>query len=164
MLIVRLVQRKREWAGQSGKKRKFIRGKREGEWLLRRTSILPFWWSPSYTPPMRNSRRVWNLVVSYLWEDRCQWDKRMSFGQFGQSHRSLWFILCLRGGHNELSYQWDPMWTLSFQPFWFRIRAEGQSSVTVSYGVGAWGGQGVVGKIRKGWNADQGFVWGQSFW
>lgn len=39
---VRRVQRKRERAGQSDKKRKFIRGKREGDWLLRRTSVLPF--------------------------------------------------------------------------------------------------------------------------
>jgi len=51
-------------------------------------------------------------VVSQLWEDRHQWDNRMPFGQFGQSQGSLWFILCLRGWHNELSYQWDPMWTL----------------------------------------------------
>jgi hypothetical protein len=39
---VRRVQRKRERTGQSDKKRKFIRGKREGDWLLRRTSIFPF--------------------------------------------------------------------------------------------------------------------------
>ena len=28
--------------GSQARKRKFIRGKREGDWLLRRTSILPF--------------------------------------------------------------------------------------------------------------------------
>ena len=39
---VKRVQRKREQARQSGKKRKFIRGQREGDWLLRRTSVLPF--------------------------------------------------------------------------------------------------------------------------
>ena len=39
---IRRVQRKREQAGQSGKKRKFIRGKRGGDWLLRTTSVLPF--------------------------------------------------------------------------------------------------------------------------
>ena len=38
---VRRVQRKRDQARQSGKKRK-LRGKREGDWLLRRTSIFPF--------------------------------------------------------------------------------------------------------------------------
>ena len=38
---VRQVQRKRA-SGQVGKKRKFIRGKREGDWLLRRTSVLLF--------------------------------------------------------------------------------------------------------------------------
>ena len=40
--------------GSQARKGKFIRGKREGDWLLRRTSILLFWWSP-YTPPMKNS-------------------------------------------------------------------------------------------------------------
>ena len=39
---IRRVQRKREQAGQSGKKRKFISGQREGDWLLRRSSALPF--------------------------------------------------------------------------------------------------------------------------
>ena len=60
LLIIRWVQRKRERAGQSGKKRKFTRGKRERDWLLRRTSILPFWWSPSYTPPMKDSLKGWS--------------------------------------------------------------------------------------------------------
>ena len=60
LITVRWVQRKREGAGQSGKKRKFIRGKREGDWLLRRTSVLPFWWSPSYTPPMKNPLKEWS--------------------------------------------------------------------------------------------------------
>ena len=53
IVAVRLVQKEKEWVGQSGKKRKFIRGKRAGDWLLRRTSILHFWQSPSYTPPMK---------------------------------------------------------------------------------------------------------------
>ena len=39
---VRRVQRKRDQARQSGKKRKLIRGEREGDRLLRRTSIFPF--------------------------------------------------------------------------------------------------------------------------
>ena len=52
-------------------------------------------------------------MILQLWEDRCQWDNRMPFGQFGQSHRSLWFILCLPGRHNEPSNQWDPKWALS---------------------------------------------------
>ena len=42
IVAVRRVQRKKERAGQSGKKRKFIREKREGDWLLRRTSVLPY--------------------------------------------------------------------------------------------------------------------------
>ena len=46
---VRWVQRENEWAGSQSRKRKFIRGKRESDWLLRRTSVLSFWWSPSYT-------------------------------------------------------------------------------------------------------------------
>ena len=33
IVAVRRVQRKKERAGQSGKKRKFIREKREGDWL-----------------------------------------------------------------------------------------------------------------------------------
>ena len=53
IVAVRLVQKEKEWVGQSGKKRKFIRGKRAGDWLLRRTSILHFWQSPSYTPSMK---------------------------------------------------------------------------------------------------------------
>ena len=77
MLIVRLVKRKREQAGQSGKKRKFIRGKREGDWLLRRTSILPFWWSPSYTPPVKNSLKGW----SHSRRSRTWWSR--SFEKIG---------------------------------------------------------------------------------
>ena len=56
---------------------------------------------------------VWNLVVLQLWELRCPWDNQMPFGQFDQSHRSLWFILCLWGRHKKPSYQWDLMWALS---------------------------------------------------
>ena len=57
---VRWVQRKREQAGQSGRKGKFIRGKREGDWLLQRTSVLPFWRGPSYIPLMKNSLKGWS--------------------------------------------------------------------------------------------------------
>ena len=41
--------------GSQARKGKFIRGKREGGWLLRRASVFPFWWSPSYTSLMNNS-------------------------------------------------------------------------------------------------------------
>ena len=81
--FVRQVQRKRERARQSGKKRKFITGKREADWPLRRTSVLPFWQSPSYTLPKKNSLEGWSCsprVVLQVWEDKCQWDNRMPFG------------------------------------------------------------------------------------
>ena len=52
---VRWVKRKRERAGQSGKKGKFIRGNGEGDRPLRRACVLPFWRGLSYTPPLKNS-------------------------------------------------------------------------------------------------------------
>ena len=58
---------KRDWARQSGKKRKFIRGKREGDWLLRTTGILPFWWSP----PKKNSLKGW----SHSWRSGIWWSR-----------------------------------------------------------------------------------------
>ena len=71
-------------------------------------------WTIPYTINEKFSEgMVTSSAVLQLWEDRLQWDNRMPFGQFGQSHRSLWFILCLRGQHNEPSYQWDPVWALS---------------------------------------------------
>ena len=45
------VSAEKKRARWSGKKRKFIRGKWEGDWPLRRTSILPFWWGLSYILP-----------------------------------------------------------------------------------------------------------------
>ena len=85
-----------------------------------RTGILPFWWSPSYTPPMKNSLRGWlHIQRSGIWWSR-------SFEKIGTSEKTAChlrnlvsltghcdFILCLWGWHNEPSYQWDPMWTLS---------------------------------------------------
>ena len=71
---VRLVQRKREQAMQSGKKRKFIRGKREGDWLLRRTSILAFRWSPPYTPPKKNILKGSRNSRSGIWWS-CSFEK-----------------------------------------------------------------------------------------
>ena len=71
---------------------------------------MPYTINEKFSEGMITSLKVWNLVVSQLWEDRPQRDKKMPFGQFGQSHRSLWFILCLRGQHNKPSYQWDPVW------------------------------------------------------
>ena len=46
--------------GSQARKGKFIRRKRESDWLLRRTSILLFWQSPSFTPPMKNSLKGWS--------------------------------------------------------------------------------------------------------
>ena len=43
-----------------------IRGKWEGDWPLRRTSVLPFWWGLSYTPPMKNFLRGW-LILACSW-------------------------------------------------------------------------------------------------
>ena len=56
--------------------------------------MMPYTISEKFSEGMITLLEVWNLVVSQLWEDRLQWDNRMPFGQFGQSHRSLWFILC----------------------------------------------------------------------
>ena len=72
------MQRKREHPGQSGKKRKFIRGKREGDCPLRRTSILPFCQSLSYTSPMKNS-----LKGSCSWRSGIWWSR--SFEKVGTS-------------------------------------------------------------------------------
>ena len=98
----------------------FIRGKRESDWPLRRTSILPFWWSPTYIPPMKNPLKGW----SHSWRSEIWWS--CSFEKIGASEIT-WchlgnlvsltdhcdFILCLQGRHNKPFYQWDPMWTLS---------------------------------------------------
>ena len=78
---------------------------------------------------------VWNLVVLQLWEDRRQWDNRMPFGQFVQSHRSLRFTLCLRGWHKEPPYQRDPTWALSFT--WGPWATQGCRTVWCMMGV--WG-------------------------
>ena len=163
MFPIRQVQRKRKRAGQSGKKRKFIRGKREGDWLLRKISILPFWWSLSYTSPMENSLKEW----SCNWKSGIWWSH--SSEKIGASEKKAChlgslvglmdhcdFILCLRGQHNEPSSQWDPMWALRFQPFWFRIRVKVQSSVTTSCRT----------RVSWGWDkkrlecGSRGFVWG----
>ena len=45
--------------GSQVRKGKFIRGKWEGDWPLRRTSVFLFWWALSYTPPMKNSLKGW---------------------------------------------------------------------------------------------------------
>ena len=75
---------------------------------------MPYTINEKFSEGMITSLEVWNLVVSQLWEDGRQWDNRVPYGQFGQSHRLLWnFILCLRGRHNQLPYQWDPIWALS---------------------------------------------------
>ena len=67
------------------------------------------------------------------------------------------FILHLQDRHNEPSYQWDPMCALWLQPFQFRIRAKGQSSVTASYGMGCHRGK---MEKKKEWNMGQGDLCG----
>ena len=112
------AEKKRE-LGSQVRKGKFIRGKREGDWPLRRTTVLPFWWSP-YTPPMKNYLKWWScswgsgIWWSYSFEKidateitGCHLGNLFSF----TDHCDL--ILCLWGRHNEPSYQWDPMWALS---------------------------------------------------
>ena len=110
--------------GSQARKGKFIRGKREGDWLLRRTSILPFWQGPSYIPPTKNSQKGWSCSRrSGIWWSR-------SFEKIGATETTAChlgssvglmdhcdFILCLWGQRNEPSSQWEPMWALSFQPF-----------------------------------------------
>lgn len=91
---VRRVQRKRRRAGQSGKKRKYIRGNREDDWLLRRSRVLPFWRSP-YTPPRkvlwRDGHEFDSLESGGLAALKIhQWDNRMPFGH-GHTTGSLWF-------------------------------------------------------------------------
>ena len=118
----RWVQRKRE-LGSQARKGKFIRGKREGDWPLRRTTVLPFWWSP-YTPPMNNYLKGW----SCSWRSGIWWShsfEKIDATEITGCHLGNLFsftdhcdlILCLWGRHNEPSYQWDPMWGLSaYQP------------------------------------------------
>ena len=113
------MQRKRERASQA-RKGKFIRGKREGDWFLKRTSILPFWRSPTYTPPMKNSLKGWSCSRrSGIWWS-CIFEMMGTNEKTGCHLGSLVsltdhcdFVLCLQGWHNEPSYQWDPMWALS---------------------------------------------------
>ena len=134
-MSVRQVQRKREPAWQSGKKGKFIRGKREGDWLLRRTSILPFWQSPSYTPPMKNSLKGWSRSQrSGIWW-WCSFEKISTsdirgchLGSLVSLTNHCHFIFHLQGRHNKPSYQWDPTWTLSistlYDCFWHLLKLE----------------------------------------
>ena len=89
MGAIRRVQKKRDWARQSGKKRKFIRGKREGDWLLRRISVFPFWWSLSCTPPIKNSLKGWSRSRrSGIWWPR-------SFEKIGASEIAGWLVVNL---------------------------------------------------------------------
>ena len=117
---VRQVKIKESELGSQVRKGNFIRGKRESDWPLRRTSILPFWWSPSYIPPMKNPLKGW----SHSWRSEIWWP--CSFEKIGASEITRChlgnlvsltdhcdFILCLQGRHNKPFYQWDPMWTLS---------------------------------------------------
>ena len=74
---VRRVQKKRQQVRQSDKKWKCIRGKREGDWPLRRTSILFFCQGLSYTPPMKNSLKG----RSHSWRSGIWWS--CSFEKIG---------------------------------------------------------------------------------
>ena len=117
---VKWMQTKGSELGSQARKGKFIRGKGEGDWLLRRTSVFPFWWSPSYTPPMKNPLKGWSHSQrSGIWWS-CSCEKIGTSEITGCHLGSLVslidhcdFILCFRGPHNEPSYQWDPMWALS---------------------------------------------------
>ena len=60
--IVGRVQRQSKLSNQA-RKGKFIRGKREGDGPLRRTSIFPFWRGLSYTLPVKSSLKGW-LIFS----------------------------------------------------------------------------------------------------
>ena len=97
--------------GSQARKGKSIRGKREGDWLLRRINVLPFWWSPPYTPPMKNSLQAWSPSQrSGIW-------MLYSFEKIGTSEITgchlgtlisltdhCDFILHMRGRRNEPSY------------------------------------------------------------
>ena len=91
---VRRVQRKRQQAGQSGKKREIYYREKRGWLALKENKCLPF--LTEYTPPMKNYLKDWSPGQrSGIWWsrsfDRHQWDNRMPFGQFGQSQGPLWF-------------------------------------------------------------------------
>ena len=114
--------REKEQARQSGKKRKFIRGKERGDWPLRRASVLSFWLSLSSTPPKKNSLKG----RSCSWKSGIWWSR--SFEKVGTSEVTgchlgnlvsltdhCDFILHLKGQHNEPSYQWDSIWALSLR-------------------------------------------------
>ena len=54
------AEKKRASQAVRQEKGNLLGGKREGDWPLKRTSILPFWRQPSYTPPMKNSLKGWS--------------------------------------------------------------------------------------------------------
>ena len=61
------------------------RRKREGDWLLKRTSILPFWQSLSYTPPKKNSLKGW----SRSWRSGIWWShsfEKISASEITECH------------------------------------------------------------------------------
>ena len=95
-----------------------------GDWLLRRTSVLPFWRSPSYTPPKKNSLKGWSRSGrSGNWWS-CSFEKISTseitgchLGNLVSLSDHCDFILHLQGLNNEPSYQWDPMWALSISCF-----------------------------------------------
>ena len=92
--------REKEWAGLSGKG-KFIRGKWEGDWSLRRTA---------------SSLSDAGEIIG------CHLGNLVSLTDHGD------FIFCLQGQHNKPSYQWDARWALSIRTlydcFWPLLKLE----------------------------------------
>ena len=111
---------KKSELGSQARQGEFIRGKRGGDWPLRRISILPFWWSLSYSPPMKNSLKGWlRSQRSGIWCS-CSFEKigageinRVHLGNLVSLTDHCDFILGFHGRYNKPSYQRDPMWTLS---------------------------------------------------
>ena len=99
MATVRWVWRKESKLGSQAKKRKFTRGKEEVDWPVRRASVLPFRQGLSDTPSVKNSLKGWSGH---------QWENRILFGQFGQSHGALWFY-SLWDHHYEPFLPWAPI-------------------------------------------------------
>ena len=69
---------------QAKKKKNVHYRKSEGDWLLRRISVPPFWWSPSYTPPVKNSLKGWSCSRMH----RISWSR--SFEKIGASEITGW--------------------------------------------------------------------------
>ena len=152
------MQRKRERAWQSGKKRKFIRGRREGDWLLRRTSVLPYDRVILIPHQWKNSLQQWSRSQrsGIWWSYRSE---KISASEITGCHLgnlvSLTdhcdFIFHLQGRHNKLSYQWDPTWALSISTlydwFWRLWKLEQHCSGCSE--ISLWQDCPVVGRVTR---------------